>query len=192
MSVSSTRCYRRYSWDSKHNLSPEGFGAWPLRGNTHGREWYPAGLKVCLCVISMYRLLSGPGRWLSRVCKEVAAYYRVLLKNQHSWEHQTEYPDLGMSNLINFICIATETNMLPVANPRSQKLRFLIIIAVMSYTYSRLVFWLSKKQVAKMSKCSFHNSTKRWLFLSVWRSSQSVENYPFFFEYFQAVVQRED
>lgn len=58
----------------------EGFGAWPLRGNSHGREWYPAGLKVCLCVISVYRLLSGPGRWLSRVCKEVAAYYRVLLK----------------------------------------------------------------------------------------------------------------
>lgn len=52
----------------------EGFGVWPLRGNTHGREWQPSGFKVCLCVISMHRLLSGPGRWLSRVCKEVAAY----------------------------------------------------------------------------------------------------------------------
>lgn len=55
------------------NTAPA-FGVWLLRGNTHGREWHPAGLKVCLCVISMYRLLSGPSRWLSRVRKEVAAY----------------------------------------------------------------------------------------------------------------------
>lgn len=131
----------------------EGFWDWLLRGNTHGREWLPAVLKVCLCVISMYRLLPGPSRWLSRVCKEMAAYLlQSTLKNQHSWEHQTQDPDLGMSNLITFICISIETNMLPAANPRSQRLEFLIIITIMSYTYSRLVFWLSKKQMAKMSK----------------------------------------
>lgn len=52
----------------------EGFWVWLVRGNTHGRESLPAVLKVCLCVISTYRLLSGPSRWLSRVCKEMAAY----------------------------------------------------------------------------------------------------------------------
>lgn len=63
----------------------EGFWDWLLRGNTHGREWLPAVLTVCLCVISMYRLRSGPSRWLSRVCKEMAAYLlQSTLKNQHS------------------------------------------------------------------------------------------------------------
>lgn len=52
----------------------EGFWVWLLRGITHGREWLPAGWKVGLGVISMHRLLSGPSRWLSRICEEVAAY----------------------------------------------------------------------------------------------------------------------
>lgn len=42
--------------------------------------------------------------------------------------------------------------MLLAASPRSQRLGFLIIITIMSYTYSRLIFWLSKKQMARMSK----------------------------------------
>lgn len=104
-----------------------------------------------------------------------------VFKNQHSWEHQTQDPHLALFNLINFICVYTETNILPAANLRSQRLEFLIIITIMSYTYSRLVFGSPKNKWLRCPKCSCNNSAKLWLFHSVWRSSQSVENYPFFF-----------
>lgn len=129
MSVSSTRCYRRYSWSSKHSLSLlKGFGSgcWGetcLAENGSQPNWKPASVWSQGTGCSQGQAYGFPGsvkRWYP-------TSLRVLKKNkqtQHSWEHQTQSPDPGMSNLINFVCISTETNMLLASKPRSQRLGF--------------------------------------------------------------------
>lgn len=61
----------------------------------------------------------------------------------------------------------------------------------MSYTYSRLVFWLSKKQMAKMSKMFLSQLCQMLAFPLCLKIQPICWKLSHFFKYFQAVVQRE-
>lgn len=172
---------RRYSRGGKHSLS-----LWRTRGLAVGgkhawKRMAPSQVEsLPLCDLNVQAAVRAKQMAFQGLQRGGSLLTSEYLSSRHSWGYQTQDPNTATSGLINFICIATETNLLPAASPGSQRLGFLIIITLMSYTCSRLVFWLPKKQMAKMSKMFLLQFCQMLLFFSVWRSSQSVENYPFF------------
>lgn len=125
MSVSSPRCCRRYSWSSKHSLSLWRIWGLAVKGKHAWKGMAPSRVEsLPLCDLNVQAALRAKqmafqGLWrdgslLTWEYFKKTAFVRIPNKN----------PDPGMSNLINFICISTETNMLPAAKPRSQRLGF--------------------------------------------------------------------